>query len=237
MGPDCHWAIRFLIDSSTAGRTVHSGRVHIWDPCDSPLIMRLCRGAAETPGNVLDSVRLYVSGSGFYEALFGDTIVLNQGDNIWLWCYQYRKAGEWPWTVDTGPGVYDYGQCFLFAGIWENLANYGLDYNWVMELILAPQEVEEGPLPEVLFLRTKGSNPARGPVLIEFGIPLEDMGYISLSVYDISGREVANLLDADLVAGYYRTTWDPGEGPDGLYFLILRVKNRTLNKKLITGGW
>ncbi len=93
---------------------------------------------------------------------------------------------------------------------------------------------ETDSLPGFLFLSPKSSNPTRGPVLVEFGIPLEEAGYISLSVYDASGREVAELKDEYLSAGYYQLTWNP-KSPSGVYFLSLRTVRNLITKKLITG--
>jgi len=147
IGPYCHWAIKFVIDPSLDGRTLHSGKVYIWDPGDSLITMRLCRGTASNPGVVLDSGSLYATvGHSFYEVPFGDTIILNRGDTIWLWCYQTRITGEWPWTIDGGPAVPGYGDRISFDGaVWEGLNDYGFNSNWVMELILTPLDVKEGP--------------------------------------------------------------------------------------------
>ncbi len=89
-------------------------------------------------------------------------------------------------------------------------------------------------LPDVLFLRVKSFNPANGLVSIEFGVPLDEAGRVSLSVYDASGREAARLMDEVLSAGYYRITWN-SNGPSGVYFLSLRTKRNLLTKKLIVG--
>jgi len=94
---------------------------------------------------------------------------------------------------------------------------------------------ESDSLPEALFLSVKSSNPAIGPVQVEFGIPHEEAGHVSLSVYDASGREVTELIDEVLLAGYYRLTWN-SDGPSGVYFLSLRTGKSLITKKLILGG-
>ena len=145
---DVNWAIILPIDSELDGRTVHSGRVHIWqDMGPYKCTMRLCYGTLDSPTVVLDSDSFLTPGWGFYEVLFGDSIVLNQGDLIWLWCSQPFNMGQYPAGVDSGPAVLDYGDLIYGAGSWGDMADMGLDYNWVMELILTPQEVQEGPLP------------------------------------------------------------------------------------------
>jgi len=144
-----HWAIILSIEAEYDGITVHSGRVHIWEPMDSTGIMRLCMGDYAHPVSVLDSGSFHSTGYGFYEVLFGDSIVLHEGDIIWLWCSQFQYAGQLPVTTDGGPCMFGFGDLMSFdSGItWEPICTSFLNVNWVMELILTPQEVEEGPSP------------------------------------------------------------------------------------------
>ena len=56
--------------------------------------------------------------------------------------------GAYPASVDSGPAVLGYGDLIYVDGgeYWGDLAELGHNYNWVMELILTPQAVQEGPL-------------------------------------------------------------------------------------------
>jgi len=142
-----NWAIIIPVDSSLNGRTLHSGRVHIWDSTVySPGTLRVCLGTMDSPTVVLDSGLFYPTHKGFYEVFFGDTLVIHQGDLIWLWSSLARASWEYPATVDFGPALLDYGDLISLdeGRTWSDLADYGLDYNWVMELILTPEDVEEG---------------------------------------------------------------------------------------------
>jgi len=143
-----NWAIIFVIDSELQGRSVHSGRVHIWEdmsPWGLYATLRLCKGTGDSPVVVLDSGKFLSTGYGFYEIPFGDTIALSQGDTIWLWCTQQFPAGTYPATTDAGPAVLSCGDLIkVDASPWTDAADYGLNYNWVMELILTPLDVEEG---------------------------------------------------------------------------------------------
>jgi len=142
-----HWAIILPIDSTYDGRTVHSGRVHIWEAMDWAGLMRLCRGNISYPISILDSGAFHSTGYGFYEVFFGDSVVLHEGDIIWLWCTQRHNAGEYPATTDAGPcSPSYYGSLISLDGVnWETICGYTFDRRWVMELILTPSDVEEGP--------------------------------------------------------------------------------------------
>jgi len=244
MGPYCHWAIKFVIDPSLDGRTLHSGRVHIWNPGDSLIRMRLCRGTASNPGVVLDSGSFYATvGHSFYEVPFGDTIILNRGDTIWLWCYQTRITGEWPWTIDSGPAVPGYGDRISFDGaVWEGLNDYGFNSNWVMELILTPVDVEEGPArPREFFMHITSSNPIKGVLRLQYGISHEDEGLVSLKIYDVSGRVVQTVFSEEKSAGYYELSIPTSSFSAGTYFLRLETPKKGLNQeahnKEVTNDW
>ncbi len=140
-----HWAIILPIDSSCEGRMVYSGRVHIWEPMDSSGVLRLCKGDYEHPISVLDSGAFHSTGYGFYEVFFGDSVVLHQGDYIWLWCTQWHAQGQEPATADGGPCHPSYGTLISLDGVNWGSACTSYFGNWVMELILTPLDVEEGP--------------------------------------------------------------------------------------------
>ncbi len=140
------WGVILPIDSLFDGRTVHSGGVYIWEPTPMPApgTMKLCTGTLDSPIILLDSGSFYSSGQGFYEVFFGDTIALHEGDLVWLWCSQFINSGQFPAGVDSGPAVQGYGDLLMVGNTWEELLDWGLNYNWVMELILTPLDVEEG---------------------------------------------------------------------------------------------
>jgi len=142
-----HWAIILPIDSNLDGRTVHSGRVHICEPMTYPGRLKLCLGGRNKPDVVLDSGSFHATDTmAFCEVFFGDTIVLHGEDTVWLWCTQSQLSEENPASTDAGPAIRPWGDMFSGDGItWEELSDYGLNYNWVMELILTPLDVKEGP--------------------------------------------------------------------------------------------
>jgi hypothetical protein len=235
--PRFHWAILLPIDSSLDGRTVHSGRVHICEPMDSSGILRLCKGF---PPNVivLDSGSFYSTEFGFYEVPFGDTIVLNQGDEIWLWCSYWQNLAEYPATADAGPAVRGFGDWVSTDGtVWFELYQYGFDYNWVMELILTPLDVKEGPArPREFFMHITSSNPIKGVLKLQYGISPEDEGLVSLKIYDVSGRTVKTIFSERKEAGFYELIVPVGQLSAGTYFLRLETPKRALTERVIIKG-
>ena len=141
-----HWAIILPIDSEYNGRIAYSGRVHIWEAMDSSGVMRLCKGNISYPISVLDSGTFHSTGYGFYEVFFGDSIILHAGDTVWIWCTQWQNPGQEPATGDGGPCSPNYTTLVSVDGIaWQSACDYVFNSRWVMELILTPLDVEEGP--------------------------------------------------------------------------------------------
>jgi hypothetical protein len=63
-------------------------------------------------------------------------------------------------------------------------------------------------------------NPVINSTVIPFRIKKE--GEITLKVYDICGKEIATLIDADYKQGDYMVTWEAGDAPNGMYFYKLQ---------------
>jgi hypothetical protein len=52
-------------------------------------------------------------------------------------------------------------------------------------------------------------------------------------VYDVLGREVANIFSEEMSAGSYTRQWDASNMPSGIYFYRLQVGSFTDTKKLV----
>jgi len=81
-------------------------------------------------------------------------------------------------------------------------------------------------------------NPFNPTTSIGFQIPRlrrdrSDGGFVSLKIYDITGREVATLVLEKLAAGTYEYQWDASGLTSGVYFYQLKVGGFVQTKKLI----
>lgn len=83
------------------------------------------------------------------------------------------------------------------------------------ELALLP----EAALPEAYALGAAHPNPFNPQTTISFELP--EAGSVSFAVYDVTGREVARLVDGRLAAGYHDVRWDATGLPSGVYFYRL----------------
>ena len=83
----------------------------------------------------------------------------------------------------------------------------GEKVNWaLMRPVINPEPEEEIILPDKFVLRDNYPNPFNPMTTIEYDLPEESM--VTLMVYDITGREVAKLVDRKAPAGCYKTVWD-----------------------------
>ncbi|MFH1501949.1 MAG: C1 family peptidase [Candidatus Eisenbacteria bacterium] len=90
--------------------------------------------------------------------------------------------------------------------------------------------------PRRLALRQNIPNPFNPATNIAYSIPAE--AHVRLTVYDVNGRVVRTLVDRDLRAEDYVTTWDgrndAGEdAASGIYFYRLTADDRELERKMI----
>ncbi|HOX26008.1 MAG TPA: hypothetical protein PLL30_09405 [Candidatus Krumholzibacteria bacterium] len=83
--------------------------------------------------------------------------------------------------------------------------------------------------PAAVALAQNSPNPFNPATDIAFG--LEQAARVSLTVYDLAGREVARLVDGDLPAGPHRVAWQPRDLPSGTYVYRLRAGAVELSRK------
>ena len=74
-------------------------------------------------------------------------------------------------------------------------------------------------------------NPFNPTTTIEFSIPKSE--FVTLSIYNILGQEVATLVSEKLKAGIYQYSWDAGTSSSGVYFYKIIAGMFTESKKMI----
>ena len=74
-------------------------------------------------------------------------------------------------------------------------------------------------------------NPFNSSTVIKFEIPKSS--FVILKVYDITGREVAALINNNLITGIYESYFEASKLSSGIYYYRLVADNYTETKKLI----
>ncbi|UCD39038.1 MAG: choice-of-anchor D domain-containing protein [Fidelibacterota bacterium] len=116
----------------------------------------------------------------------------------------------------------------------DNNGNYSESTEAVSEIVLATTEGQG--IPEAFALRQNYPNPFNPSTTIRFDVP--EATHLSLVVYDILGREVAQLKNAYVEPGYHSIVWDGKttqgrEVPTGVYILRLVSPAFTRHIKMV----
>ena len=74
-------------------------------------------------------------------------------------------------------------------------------------------------------------SPFNPSTTIEFGLP--HAGYVTLTVQNVLGQEVATLIAGDHAAGTFKATWDASGMPSGVYFYRLTAGDYVQSKKAV----
>ena len=95
----------------------------------------------------------------------------------------------------------------------------------VIDLILGGVNEISNLAPNSFSLEQNYPNPFNPVTNLEFGI--SDLGFVSLKVYDILGKEVTTLVNEKLSPGNYKVEFDGNEFPSGVYFyrLVMSLSN------------
>ncbi|OQY69939.1 MAG: hypothetical protein B6D44_16720, partial [Ignavibacteriales bacterium UTCHB2] len=68
--------------------------------------------------------------------------------------------------------------------------------------------------------------------VIEFSLP-EDVNDVRLTIYDVIGQKVAELVNGKLNAGKYKYTWNASNAATGMYIYELRTEKFVSVKKML----
>ena len=90
---------------------------------------------------------------------------------------------------------------------------------------------ENNDMPLTYSLSNAYPNPFNPTTTINYNIGFE--GHVSITVYDLSGRVVDNLVDGYKNEGNHEVTWSADMHPSGVYFVRLNVNGYTDTQKLM----
>ena len=85
--------------------------------------------------------------------------------------------------------------------------------------------------PSEFSLHQNYPNPFNPSTNINFSVPEES--FVTLKVYNVQGKEIADLVNENLSTGNYNVNWDASALPSGVYVYMLRAKDIYLSRKMI----
>jgi hypothetical protein len=143
-------------------------------------------------------------------------------------------ASFWDFNYPAILGIEDFSSDFnpYYHTTWDIIANFDTSYftDYVKAAIgatatLATPDSTMTSIDEPGFaLHGNYPNPFNAATTISF--TLASGSDVSLAVYDVLGRKVAQLYDGQLNTGSHRITWNADDMSSGIYFYRLSVNGR-----------
>lgn len=99
------------------------------------------------------------------------------------------------------------------------------------ELLLTPVTGNSNEMPKNYFLGQNYPNPFNPVTVIKFGVTKP--GLVKITVYDITGKVVSELINNNLNPGSYEVQWDGSAYSSGVYFYSISTNEFAETKKMI----
>ena len=149
-----------------------------------------------------------------------------------------KKSANTGWIKTgflTGNGTTNTTQHYSFEDKNLSTGNYKyrlkqIDFNGNFEYYDLSNEVIIG-VPVKFDLSQNYPNPFNPATSINYELPITN--YVTLSVYDINGREVTKLVNTMQTAGYYSVNFNGVNLASGMYFYVLKTGEFTATKKMM----
>ena len=87
------------------------------------------------------------------------------------------------------------------------------------------------PLPESFSLSAAYPNPFNPVTTLSFALPIESD--VTLSIYNLQGREVSTLISGNMDAGYHSAKWNANQYSSGIYFVKMIAGKYVSTQKLM----
>lgn len=137
----------------------------------------------------------------------------------------------------TAPGSAGTDSLYAIGNATNSNGNTsGDDWNWANGkriIVRNPNAIKNisGEVPGSYSLKQNYPNPFNPSTNIRFSIPASSE--VKLSVFDLTGKEVASLFNGVLAAGNYEADWNASGVSSGVYFYKLSAGNFTETKKMM----
>ena len=98
------------------------------------------------------------------------------------------------------------------------------------ESVVALDEMDRNTLPDQLVLHQNFPNPFNPSTNLRFSLSIA--AHIKLSIYDLTGKQIAVLISGYLPAGNHQLAWNAENQASGVYLLRLESDSETQIKRL-----
>ncbi len=189
-----------------------------------------------------------------YESLkpkMNKALVLANYSGIWDWDFTVVGLYEIDLTGLDGGAAVVFASGFVDPASNQNGEGFGLfaalpngavvefpkiycskaDAEALVEKMKKPEQEQDMPIAETYGLDQNHPNPFNPVTTISFTLPTSQN--VSLKVYDVSGREIATLVNGPRSAGRHDVSFEAFNIASGIYFYRLRAGEYFATKKMI----
>jgi predicted acyl esterase len=140
-------------------------------------------------------------------------------------------------NLDTTPDDFDFLETNPHVlPVMKNSSNYMRLKNTYIELPIRgflPDNQIVGNEIESPVLHQNYPNPFNPVTNIQFEIPKDYNGLVTLKIYDITGKEITQLINQNMTSGIHSVSWNANNFATGVYFYKLTAGNFSEVKRMI----
>ncbi len=235
--------------ADTASFTTTAG---VWPPVQIVITPASANIQIPAGGGSFDYVAEITNyGTDTYQIRVWNNILLPNGQSLSLFARDvtmgpgavvYRELTQFV-PAAAPAGIYSYTYYIANLATWEvwdesgfnfeKLAGDGTPLHNMGWKLLGWEDGSETALmlPTQYDLHANFPNPFNPTTTLTYDLP--ESGYVRLSVYDVTGREVARLVDGRKEAGYHQATFSGEHLASGVYFALFKVNDFSKVQKML----
>lgn len=145
------------------------------------------------------------------------------GDTV-SWTINYTAPSSTGWDTLYACGNSTNGNGFNSGDTWN------FKVRFPVKIYNPSAVINTGEIVNGYQLKQNYPNPFNPTTNIKFSIPKE--GFVSLKVFDITGKEVATLVNQNMKTGSYSADWNASEMSSGVYIYKITANDFTSTKKM-----
>ena len=180
-------------------------------------------------------------------------MMVNEGDEVAAFSSSGRIAGVGTFNADGQAGLGVWGDETITEEVVEGLiegetftlkiwdadrgeerrvaVNQGNALTYETNGLAVIDVTASAIVPDVYYLAQNFPNPFNAVTRVGYGLP--EASYVTVKVFDVTGRQIATLVDGRQEAGRYVATWKADAAPAGVYFIKMESANFKQSVKTI----
>ncbi len=167
---------------------------------------------------------------------------VNQGDEVSFWISAIDADGDslryqwWHYGEIVGEDSIvniQFTQAGLDTVVGKALDGWGGGVDSVVwdEIAVDVSISQTDPVPKEMLLGQAYPNPFNASTVIPFQVAVS--GLVTVTVFDVLGREVTELFRKEAIPGEYRVVWSAEDFPSGIYFVGLKTGVESQVRKVV----